>query len=221
MKFGIIPVKEFSRAKERLSNLLSLQERRRLALVMYEDVLNVVTSASSLDRVVVISKDPTALDMAQKQGAIALEEKEQRGQSSSVDLASQFCLEAGATSVLSIPIDVPLITIEDIDGIMSMATRSPLVVLSPSRDERGTNAVLRIPPDVIRSHFGPDSFRLHLEEINERQIPYQVCRLPSLALDIDDPQDLALFLSRESQTKSYTRAIEMGLHQKIYERQKR
>jgi 2-phospho-L-lactate guanylyltransferase len=219
--FGLIPVKQFSRAKERLTGLLSLAERSRLALAMYQDVLDAVMSARRLDSLVVISNDALALTMAEERGATIIEECEQNGQSPSVDHAIKTCMAMGATRVLSLPIDIPLVTADDIDEILGMDAPSPSVLLTPSWDGQGTNALLRTPPDVIQSQFGSDSFRAHTQAAQAKGVPYTVCRMPRIALDIDTPEDLALFAAEERATRAYGELIKMNVLGKLYDQEKR
>ena len=84
------------------------------------------------------------------------------------------------------------------------------VILVPARDELGTNAILRKPPDVIPSRFGYDSFKKHVEEARERNIQYEIHKLPRVALDIDEPEDLSLFASQKSPTKTYRELERIG-----------
>ena len=64
----------------------------------------------------------------------------------------------------------------------------------PARDRMGSNAVLCSPADAVPLRFGDDSFFPHLDAARARGIEPEVVRLPRIALDIDTPEDLALFL---------------------------
>lgn len=195
MKFIIVPVKELSKAKDRLSNFLSPAERHSLAYAMLEDVLTAVRYSRDADRKFVVTKDAEAINLAKSLGIEAIEEREQRGESFSVDEASRECISMGATTVLRIPGDVPLITPEDIDLILSKHKPSPSLVLVPSRDRLGTNAMMRTPPDVIRSQFGYDSFRKHTQDATLLKISFEVLDIPRFALDIDEPDDIFSLMS--------------------------
>jgi 2-phospho-L-lactate guanylyltransferase (CobY/MobA/RfbA family) len=66
------------------------------------------------------------------------------------------------------------------------------VVLAPSLDG-GTSALLRAPHDVIPAAFGPSSAARHRELAKRAGVPYRELVLPSLAIDIDLPDDLNRF----------------------------
>ncbi len=202
MKFVIVPVKDLSKAKERLSSVLSQEDRTALAYAMLEDVLTAVQGSKLADRSFVVTMDRRAIEIALSYGIEVIEETEQKGESHSVDYASRISIEKGAESVLVIPGDAPLITSEDIDSVLEKERETPCVILVPARDDFGTNAILRKPPDAIPSRFGDDSFRKHMDEAKERGIHCDTFRNSRIALDIDQPDDLAEFLSRNSNTKT-------------------
>jgi 2-phospho-L-lactate guanylyltransferase len=70
------------------------------------------------------------------------------------------------------------------------------VVIVPSSDGAGTNALLRTPPDIIESRFGPGSFEAHWSQAQARGVPVEVARPAGLMFDIDTPEDVAELLVR-------------------------
>src|SRR3972149_3365588 len=141
---------------------------------MLEDVLSAVVPAvgTLVEAVVVATSDPGAIGIARTHGATVLEEQEQRSESHSVDAASRTCAERGVEAVLTIPADIPAIRTEDIAAVLSAAVGPDrAVVLVPSRDGRGTNAIWRRPPLAIPSRFGFDTFRKTRAEAGRRGPP--------------------------------------------------
>jgi len=203
----LIPVKSTGRAKARLASLLDQSARQRLSLAMLEDVLAAVMPAigSLADVVYVATSDPEAMGIARTHGARVLVEQEQRSESHSVDAASGALAEQGVEAVLTIPADMPAVRTEDIEAVLSTAESDRAVLLVPSRDEKGTNAIWRRPPQAIPSRFGFDSFRKHQGEAEARGLRWGMLRVPRLAVDIDEPEDLAAFLAFPGGTR--TRAL--------------
>ncbi|MCH7519058.1 MAG: 2-phospho-L-lactate guanylyltransferase [Candidatus Dadabacteria bacterium] len=217
MKFVIVPVKDLSKAKERLSSLLPQHERTALAYAMLEDVLTALKGSLLADRKFIVTLDAKAIEIARGLGIEVIEETEQNGESASVDFASQICKDMGATSVLVIPGDAPLITSDDIDFILEKEKDTPSIIFVPARDELGTNAILRKPPDAIPSMFGHDSFRKHMNEADKNNIPYDSYDNPRIGLDIDSPEDLKEFVSQKSDTKAYGELERLNILEKIKE----
>jgi coenzyme F420-0:L-glutamate ligase/coenzyme F420-1:gamma-L-glutamate ligase len=179
---------------------------------MLEDVLAAVMPAagSLVEAVIVATSDPEAIWIARTHGAAVLEEQEQRSESHSVDAVSRTCAERGVEAILTIPADIPAIRTEDIATILSAAVGPDrAVVLVPSRDGRGTNAIWRRPPLAIPSRFGFNSFRKHQEDAQTQGLTWAALEIPRLAVDIDEPEDLQAFLALPGETR--TRAFLDGL----------
>lgn len=190
MKAILIPVKEFRRSKERLAPSYSTDERAALALAFCEDTFRVVSQVRGVDRAYVVSGEDRALSLARQSNWRTISEREQISESSSVDAASRLCAAEGIQALLRLPIDIPLITPADIEALFTELQPAPSVVIVPSRDGTGTNALLRSPPDLFPSHFGPNSFALHLEEAERAGARVKIVRNDRIALDIDDENDL-------------------------------
>jgi 2-phospho-L-lactate guanylyltransferase len=195
MRYLLIPVKDLTSAKQRLRGLLTQEERTRLAWAMCENAFAAASQSRLADRIAIVTLYPPAITLAKKYGMEIILETEQISESASVDFGSREAKARGAETVLRLPIDLPLVTAADIDRIL----QSPAdVVLVPSRDGTGTNALLRRPPDLFPSRFGTDSLRKHLAEADRLGAQSEVLACHNLALDLDDPPDLAFFLRQKS-----------------------
>jgi 2-phospho-L-lactate guanylyltransferase len=191
MKAILIPVKAFGRSKERLAANYSAEDRAHLAQALCEDMFATVACVKGVDRVYVVSGDDHALAQAKSRGWRTIAESEQVSESRSVDWASGICASEGVTALLRLPIDIPLATAADVEELFSALEPSPCALLVPSRDGTGTNALLRSPPTLFPSHFGPNSFELHLGEAKRCNARTKIIRNPRIALDVDEPDDLA------------------------------
>lgn len=210
MRYALVPVKDMTHAKARLAPLFSPQERYRLAAAMLDDVILALQQASTLDRIAFVTADARAAALAVRCGFEVIDEGFGRGETGAVEFAGKVCREAGGTSLMVVPGDIPLLKAEDIDGIMRHGERFA-VVLAPSWDSRGTNAVLMRPPDALQLRFGSWSFFPHVKQARRKELSYKVVRLPRVALDIDTPADLARLLPHAWGTKTYTALEQMGL----------
>jgi len=198
MKAILIPVKEFREAKKRLAPHFSSVERAALAETMCEDFFEVVAATRCAERVFVVSKEPGALARARERGWETILETRQISESDSVDAASQYCAAHGVKALLRVPVDLPLAEPRDIEAVFCAFDEkfeekfngSPAAILIPSRDGMGTNALLRSPPGLFPSRFGPNSFALHLGEAEGCGARVCVLRNARLELDVDELEDL-------------------------------
>ena len=193
MIFALLPVKSLHNAKKRLTGFLSADQREKLARILYRQTLGALRQAEGIDRVIVVTNDSDVAEHARSSGILVFEENEQVSHSVSADAACLRAIKLGATTVLLVPIDVPLVTPADFSRLAAAAR--PGVVLVPSADGTGTNAMARTPPDVIESRFGPGSCRAHLDQARLKNVPADILRLPGLMFDIDTPKDVAELLA--------------------------
>ncbi len=108
MIWALLPVKSPEKAMERLAAVLSAEQRRTLAGLLYREMLDKLLRTQGFDGVAVVSSDGPTLDTARQSGVTALEENRQQGHSASADWAVTRLETEGARAVVSLPIDVPL-----------------------------------------------------------------------------------------------------------------
>ena len=218
MTTALVPVKGLSTALHRLGALLSREEKARFSLTMLRDVLVVLKQARGLDGLVIVSREPAVQEVARTEGARVVEEPPKVvGEGPAVDYGAGLLSREGVGRVLVVPSDLPLVRVEDIEAVLQEDLGEPSVVMAPSSDG-GTNALLKSPPDVIPSRFGPDSLALHIREAEAWKVPYRVLPLSSLSIDIDSPEDLATFINTPNSTLSLALAEEMGLRERLVQK---
>lgn len=186
----IVPVKPPNEAKSRLATVLTPGKRLAVARHLCERTLDIVEGWSPADLRLVVSRDADLLADAHGRGWIGVRE-EVAGLNSALTQATARAVCEGVDALLVIPSDLPLLTTADLDGLATLAEEgTPVVVIAPCRRGDGTNALLLCPPDAIPFAFGPDSFAEHCRLAEMRHIPARVFRSPTVALDLDTPEDL-------------------------------
>lgn len=203
MRCILIPVKDLTQAKQRLSPLLSQEQRTQLAWTMFETVAKAAEEVPSVDAIVIVTSYQPAIEFSRKKGFDVIAEQEQVSESASVDYASRELQADGATAILRLPADLPLVTTEDIEDIFAHEKSSPSCVIVPSRDGTGTNALIRRPPTIFKSYFGPGSLDKHKSAAKRAGAKLVVLDLPRVALDIDAPEDIEELKSVGSESATY------------------
>lgn len=186
----IVPVKPFGEGKSRLASIGSPDLRAELSQSWLTHVLTTAKAWGRFAGIAVISRDAMVLALANALGALPIVE-EGDDLNAALTQANAAVLAAGAEAVLALPSDLPLLSATDLEGLYALAQAEPGVVIAPSHDG-GTNALLLRPPQAITYAFGEDSFARHLALATTAKLSRQVYRSPSLALDIDHPEDLLL-----------------------------
>jgi 2-phospho-L-lactate/phosphoenolpyruvate guanylyltransferase len=140
----------------------------------------------------VVSRDPAALALAREHGARTVQENGAPELNVALTRATIVAKNYATNGVLIVPADLPLITPQDIRSMLEFIHDPPVVVVAPDRHHLGTNALLVCPIGLIQYDFGPDSFQRHCERARQAGARLEICELPSLALDVDLPEDLHL-----------------------------
>jgi 2-phospho-L-lactate guanylyltransferase len=195
----LLPVKDLRNAKKRLAAVLNLEERFALANAMLADTVRALQGVRLAHTIFVVSNYPPAIRTALETGWQVIREDQQISESVSVDAASRHCASQGVTSLLRLPLDVPLVRAADIDELLAVECEAPAAVIVASRDGTGTNAILRSPPDLFPSHFGPGSFAKHTAETERAGARLFVRCNPRLEMDVDDEADLRTLLQHNLQ----------------------
>jgi 2-phospho-L-lactate guanylyltransferase len=190
MRALLLPIKDLRNAKQRLAGVLSAEERLALARAMLADTLRAVRGVQRADKIFVVTNYPPAMQTATENGWELLAEGQQISESVSVDAASRECQKRGIRAVLRVPLDLPLVRAGDIDELLAVECAAPALVIVPSLDGTGTNAILRTPPTLFPSHFGNGSFARHCDEARRAGAQIVVRRNARLEMDVDDEADL-------------------------------
>jgi len=192
--WACVPVKEFTGAKQRLSALLSPEQREILAATMLEDVLAALAGATRLAGILVNTVDRRAATLAERYGAEVVSESARDGHTGAVNGMARALTAKGDAALLTVPGDIPRVTPWEIDAVVAFSRAEPSFTIVPAHDELGSNAVICAPPFVVPLRFGDDSYFPHLAAARRAGIEPGIVRLPGIGLDIDHPVDLLAFL---------------------------
>jgi 2-phospho-L-lactate guanylyltransferase len=189
---AIVPIKSLANAKQRLARTLAGGSRRSLVQAMFSDVLGALRRTEGIDGIAVVTDDVVADSLARGDRVVVLPDEREAGQSEAAAVGIAYAREQGFERVLLVPGDTPLISPVEIEELLTRCARDEVgVAIVPDRHGSGTNALLISPPDAFAPSFGPDSLARHLANAREAGLVHRLEHVPSLALDIDTPSDLA------------------------------
>jgi 2-phospho-L-lactate guanylyltransferase len=176
---AVVPFKVIN-AKSRLATLLTEEERSRLARLMLDDIVGVLRQCG-LD-VVLLATAPFAYD---------------------AEVVNDM-LKAEVEPVMIIMADVPLITPENVRGIL----KSPFdIVIVPGRGG-GTNVQYIKEPQRYHVDYYGASFLDHIRIAHENGLTVEVFDSFNASSDIDEAQDLVeLYIHGKGMAADYLRSI--------------
>ncbi len=189
---AVVPVKPLRRGKSRLASVLSVQERTQLNRYLFRHTLEVLKHVPEIERTLVVSRDSAALALAREHGAHTLQEQSNSQLNLALKRATVLLRSSAVSTVLVLPADLPLLSVEDVQALLHALPDPPALVLAPSANRTGTNGLVVSPPGAVEFAYGPNSFQRHQALAHAAGVPVIVVEREGLAHDLDWPQDLAL-----------------------------
>ncbi len=190
--YVIIPAKPFNQSKTRLAQTLTLNQRINLSRYLF---IRTVRLAQQVGQVVVVSRDKQVRDMAKQTDAWALVESG-INLNAAIQQATDWVIARGGQLILILPIDLPLLTVNNLREMVALAQQPQTVVIAPCHRIRGTNALLVRPPNLMQFSFGRDSFSKHKKAAQHCGVEPLVYQSSTIALDLDYPTDLQQVLAK-------------------------
>ena len=194
----VVPVRALAGGKQRLGSVLDDDRRTALVTGLLRHTIAVLAAWPAAEAIHVVSPDPSVMPVARAAGAQPLLQPDE-GLNEGIVAARAVAMAAGATAILVLPVDLPLLDASALDGLGEAADAAvaagsgrPVVVIAPADARSGTNALLISPPDAIEPGFGPGSLERHLRAAAAIEASTQLVVEPTLGYDLDTPDDLAL-----------------------------
>jgi len=191
---AIIPVKTFSKAKTRLG--LSQEQKEKICEIMLEEILQTLSISPQIDEIIIISKDKKALDISKKFDIVQIIDENETGVNDAVALADDYLLVNNFETSIVFPQDIPYIKTQDIDFVLKFKGSSNFAIIVPSRRFDGTNALIRNPVNLMKTHYDEDSYKIHMSTAKEKTRDVSMVFVKRIMLDVDNMEDLKFLLSQ-------------------------
>ncbi|HUP82559.1 MAG TPA: 2-phospho-L-lactate guanylyltransferase [Candidatus Limnocylindria bacterium] len=195
----VVPLRGIDSGKTRLGQALDAEERGALVLGLLARTLEVLASWPQAKRVYLVTGDAATAELARRAQPMltVLTEALDGGLNAALRAARDVAAAGGATAVLMLPADLPLLETAALDRLLDGADAAlaagnghALVVVAPADARGGTNALLISPVALIDPQFGEASLEAHLRAAAEADATVQLVIDPALGFDLDTPDDL-------------------------------
>ena len=191
---AIIPVKTFSKAKTRLQ--LPSEKIEKLCGIMLEEILQVLSASPKIEKIILVTKEQKAIEMGKKFNTVTIVDEKEEGVNQAVSLADEYLLKNHFNASIVFPQDIPCIKTDDIDFILKHQLHPNFAVIVPSREFDGTNALVRMPIDLMKTHYDNDSYRKHMITAKEHTMNVAMIFVKRVMLDVDNQEDLEFLLKQ-------------------------
>jgi len=191
---AIIPVKTFLNAKTRLH--LPSEKVEALCKIMLEEILQVLSISTKIEKIIMVTKEEKAIEIGKKFNTITIIDEKEESVNQAVSLADKYLLENNFNASIVFPQDIPYIKTQDIDFMLKYQMHPNFAIIVPSRKFDGTNALARMPIDLMKTHYDNDSYRNHMTTAKEHTLNVAMVFVKRIMLDIDDQEDLKILLEQ-------------------------
>ena len=186
-------MKTFSVAKTRLK--LSKTQKEEICKAMLEEVLYTVSKSQLIDKIILVSKDETALKLGRQFNTVEIFDDES-GVNHAVYLADQYILDNKYDRSIIFPQDIPIMRSSDIDSLLGFRESEKSVIIVPSRQLNVTNALVRCSTNIMKTQYDRGSYAFQLDAAKAISQNVSVALIRRIMLDIDDEHDLAFMLNQ-------------------------
>ena len=163
---------------------------------MFEEVIKPISGCKLVDKIFVVSKDESALKLGKIFGAVPIFDDES-GVNHAVFLADQHIPDNEYDCSIIFPQDIPLMKSIDIDNLLGFVKSENSVIVVPSRQFNGTNALVRCPANIIDTRYDMGSYTYQIDAARTKTKNISVALIRRIMLDIDDESDLAFMLKQK------------------------
>jgi len=191
---AIIPVKTFSNAKTRLD--LSPQKIEGLCKIMLEEILHTVSISPKIKEIIIVTKEEKAIEIGKRFNATIIRDEKEESVNSAVALADKYLLENEFDVSIVFPQDIPYIKTQDIDFMLNYMAQPNFAIIVPSRRFDGTNALVRMPIDLMKTHYDEDSYKIHMNTAKEHTLNVAMVFVKRIMWDVDNKEDLDFLLEQ-------------------------
>ena len=188
--WSLTAVKSRDLGKARLAGRLRPERRQALVESMLCHVLDTLRATPEVDQVAIIDPERDA-----PRGVVRFAD-EGGGLNSALTRAALQAAARGATRLVIVHGDLPRVRPEEITALIAGANANGLAI-APDHRGTGTNALCLPLPLPVKLEFGAGSFARHLAEAAARGLQPAIVRLPGLAFDLDELEDLSCYEDTE------------------------
>ena len=187
-------MKTFSKAKTRLG--IPSEQKEKICEMMLNEILHILYISTQIDKIIIVTKDKKALEISSKFDAVSIIDDKESGVNNAVSLADEYLLKNGFETSIVFPQDIPYIKTQDIDFMLKFKTNSNFAIVVPSRRFDGTNALVRNPVDLMKTHYDEDSYKIHMNTAKKATRDTSLVFVKRIMWDVDNMEDLKFLLGK-------------------------
>ena len=187
-------MKTFSNAKTRLD--ISSSQKQKLCEIMLEEILHTISISPQIEKTIIVTKEEKAIEIGKKFNTITIIDEKEESVNNAVSLADKYLIENNFHASIVFPQDIPYIKTQDIDFMLNYKAPPNFAIIVPSRRFDGTNALARMPPDLMETHYDEDSYKIHMNTAKKHTLNVAMVFVKRIMWDVDNMEDLEFLLQQ-------------------------
>ena len=191
---AIVPVKTFANAKTRLD--ISSSQKQKLCEIMLEEILHTISISPQIEKTIIVTKEEKAIEIGKKFNTMTIIDEKEESVNNAVSLADKYLIENNFHASIVFPQDIPYIKTQDIDFMLNYKAPPNFAIIVPSRRFDGTNALMRMPTDLMETHYDEDSYKIHMNTAKKHTLNVAMVFVKRIMWDVDNMEDLEFLLQQ-------------------------
>lgn len=213
MNVAAVLQKPIYASKTRLKDWLSPIERSGLIEAMLSDVLSQLSEVNSIDHYMVVTCDPSAIQLANQFGAEVFYEESVQGMNQAI-MGVQNTLNESVENLFILPADIPLISFAEVERVVQFSKNYSMTII-PCRKGVGTNGLILSPPKLMNTAFGIGSMEDHCRIARMQAINFEIYYSEQFSCDIDTIDDLLYMEQLGDGTKTKEYLVQKNIYKKL------
>ena len=187
-------MKTFANAKTRLD--ISSSQKQKLCEIMLEEILHTISISPQIEKTIIVTKEEKAIEIGKKFNTITIIDEKEESVNNAVSLADKYLIENNFHASIVFPQDIPYIKTQDIDFMLNYKAPPNFAIIVPSRRFDGTNALMRMPTDLMETHYDEDSYKIHMNTAKKHTLNVAMVFVKRIMWDVDNMEDLEFVLQQ-------------------------
>ena len=187
-------MKTFANAKTRLD--ISSSQKQKLCEIMLEEILHTMSISPQIEKTIIVTKEEKAIEIGKKFNTITIIDEKEESVNNAVSLADKYLIENNFHASIVFPQDIPYIKTQDIDFMLNYKAPPNFAIIVPSRRFDGTNALIRMPTDLMKTHYDEDSYKIHMNTAKKYTLNVAMVFVKRIMWDVDNMEDLEFLLQQ-------------------------
>jgi 2-phospho-L-lactate guanylyltransferase len=163
---------------------------------MLEEILHTLSISPQIETTVMVTKEKKAIEIGKKFNTITIIDDKEESVNSAVALADKYLLDNKFDASIVFPQDIPFLKTQDIDFMLNYKMHPNFAIIVPSRRFDGTNALVRMPVDLMKTHYDEDSYKIHMNTAKENTLNVAMVFVKRIMWDVDNTEDLKFLLEQ-------------------------